>query len=74
MDLIAPMHAHGTKTHVPSATSSSDFLNAVHGGLLICDFWEGSTDTIIDVYVTNLDSNRILPPKNVLERHEKEKK
>jgi len=39
-----------------SAPSSSDFLNADRGDLLIRGFWEGSTDTIIDVRVTNLDS------------------
>jgi len=39
-------------------------------------FWEGSTDTIIDVRVTNLDSKsyKNLPPKKALERQEKEKK
>jgi len=52
----APMRANGTKTHVPSASSSSRFLNADHGDLLIRSFWEGSADTIIDVRVTNLDS------------------
>ena len=52
----APMRANGTKTHVPSVSSSSGFLNADRGDLLIRGFWEGSTDTIIDVRVTNLDS------------------
>jgi len=72
----APMRANGTKTHVPSASSSSDFLNVDRGDLLICGFWEGSTDTIIDVRVTNLDSKscKNLPPKRPLERREKEKK
>ena len=51
----APMRANGTKTHVPSASSSSGFLNADRGDLLIRGFWEGSTDTIVDVRVTNLD-------------------
>ena len=71
----APMRANGTKTHVPSASSSSDFLNADRGYLLIRGFWEGSTDTIIDVRVTNLDSKsyKNLPPKKALERQEKEK-
>ena len=53
----APMRASGTKTHVPSASSSSGFLNADRGDLLVRGFWEKSTDTIIDVCVTNLDSN-----------------
>jgi len=59
-----------------SASSSSDFLNVDHGDLLIRGFWEGSTDTIIDVHVTKLDSKscRNLPPKKALERQEKEKK
>jgi len=72
----APRRANGTKTHVPSASSSSDFLNADRGDLLIRGFWEGSTDTIIDVRVTNLDSKsyKNLPPKKALERQEKEKK
>jgi len=52
----APMRANGTKTHVPSAFFSSNFINADRGDLLIRDFREGSTDTIIDVRVTNLDS------------------
>ena len=52
----APMRASGTKTHVPSASSSSEFLNADRDDLLIRGFWEGATDTIIDVRVTNLDS------------------
>ena len=66
----------GTKTHVPSASSSSDFLNADLGDLLIRGFWEGSTDTIIDVRVMNLDSKfymKLLPNKS-LKREEKEKK
>jgi len=64
------------KTHVPSTSPSSDFLNADRGDLLIRGFWEGSTDTIIDVRVTNLDSKsyKNLPPKKALERQEKEKK
>jgi len=62
----APMRANGTKTHLPSASSSSDFLNADRGDLLIRGFLEESTDTIIDVRVTNLDSksHKNLPPKN----------
>ena len=46
------------------------------GDLLIRGFWEGATDTIIDVRVTNLDSKsyKNLPPKKALERQEKEKK
>jgi len=35
----ALMRANGTKTHVLSASSSSDFLNADRGNLLIRDFW-----------------------------------
>jgi len=68
----ALMRANGTKTHVPSASSSSYFLNADHDDLLIRGFWEGSTDTIIDVRVTNLDSKSYqnLPPKKVLEQQE----
>jgi len=71
----APMRANGTKTHVPSASSSSSFLNADRIDVLIRGFWEGSTDAIIDVRVTNLDSKsyRNLPPKKALERQEKEK-
>jgi len=51
-------------------------MNADRGDLLIRGFWEGSTDTIIDVCVTNLDSKsyKNLPPKKALERQEKEKK
>jgi len=64
----APMRANGTKTYVPSASSSSDFLNADLGDLLIrgC-FWEGLADPIIDVRVTNLDSKsyRNLPPRRL---------
>ncbi len=65
----APMRANGTKTHMPSASSSSDFLNADHGDLLIHGFSEDSIDIIIDVRVTNLDSNSYnkLLPKEVLE-------
>jgi len=65
----APMRANGTKTHVPSASSSSDFLNADRGDLLIRGFWEGFTDTITDVRVTNLDSKsyKNLPLKKALE-------
>ncbi len=61
----ALMHANGTKTHVPSASSSSDFLNADRGDLLVRGFWEKSTNTIIDVRVTNLDSKsyKNLPPR-----------
>ena len=72
----APMRANGTKTHVPSASSSSDFLNANRGDLLIRGFWEGSTDTIIDARAANLESKsyKNLPPKKALERQEKEKK
>jgi len=70
------MRANGTKKDVPSASSSSDFLNADRGDLLIRGFWEGSTDIIIDVRQTNLDSKSYwnLPPKKALERQEKEKK
>ena len=72
----APMRANGTKTHVPCASSSSDSLNADRGDLLVRGFWEKSTDTIIDVRVTNLDSKsyKNLSPKKALERQEKEKK
>ena len=59
----APMCANGTKTHVPSASSSSDFLNADRDDLQIRWFREGSADTIIDVRETNLDSK---PYKNLL--------
>jgi len=60
----APMRSNGTKAHVPSASSSSDFLNADRGDLLIRSISEGWTDTIIDVRVTNIDSKpcRNLPP------------
>jgi len=70
------MRANSTKTHMPSASSSSDFLNADRGNLLARGFWEKSTDTIIDVRVTNLGSKsyKNLPPKKVLERQEKEMK
>ena len=62
------MRANGAKTHMPSASSSSDFLNADRGDLLFRDFWEKSTDTIIDVRVTNLDSKsyKNLSPKKAL--------
>jgi len=50
-----PMRANGTKTHVLSASSSSDFLNADRSDLLIRGFWEKSTDNIIDVRVANFD-------------------
>jgi len=50
------MRANDTKMHIRSALSSSDFLNADRGDLLIHGFWEGSTDTMIDVHVTNIDS------------------
>ena len=55
------MRANDTKMHIRSALSSSDFLNADRGDLLIHGFWEGSTDTMIittmiDVRVTNIDS------------------
>ena len=65
----ATMRVNGTKTHMPSASSSSDFLNTDRGDLLVRDFWEKSTDTIIDVRVTNLDSKsyKNLPPKKALE-------
>ena len=43
------MRANDTKMHIISALSSSDFLNADRGDLLIRGFWEGSTDTVIDV-------------------------
>jgi len=62
----APMRANGTKTHVPSSSSSSGFLNADRGDLLIRGFWEGSTDTIIDVRVTNLDSKSCKKRKSTL--------
>ena len=64
-----PMRANGTITHVPSTSSSSAFLNADRSDLLIRGFWEGSTDTIIDVRATNLDSKsyKNLPPKKALE-------
>jgi len=39
----APMRANGIKTHVPSASYSSGFLNADCGDLLVRGFWEGST-------------------------------
>ena len=51
----APMRANATTTHVPS-TSSSDLSNTDRSDLLIHGFSEDSTDTIIDVRVTNLDS------------------
>jgi len=72
----APMRVNGTKTHVPSASSSSDFLNADRSDLLVRGFWEKSTDTIIDVRMTNLDSKiyKNLPLKKAPERQEKEKK
>ena len=72
----APMRANGTTTHVPSASSSSDFQNADRSDLLIHGFSEDSTDTIIDVCVTNLDSKSYnnLPPKKALEWQDKEKK
>jgi len=72
----APMRANGTKTLVPSPSPSPGFLNADRGDLLIRCFWEGSTDTIIDVRVTNLDSKfyKNLPPKKALKQQEKEKK
>jgi len=55
-------------------------MNADRGDLLIRGFWEESIDTIIDTIidarVTSLDSKsyKNLPPKNALERQEKEKK
>jgi len=58
-DNLAPMRANDTKTHVPSASSSSDYLNADRGNLLICGFWEGLTDAFVDVRVTTLDSKTI---------------
>ncbi len=61
MIIPAPMRTNGT---------------ADRSDLLVLDFWENSTDTIIDVRVTNLDSKsyKNLPPKQALERQEKEKK
>ena len=72
----APMHANGTKTHVPSTSSSSNFLNVDRVDLLICGFWEISTDTIVNVRVTNVDSKSYEHslPKKALKRQEKEKK
>ncbi len=72
----APMRANGTKTHVPCASSSSSFLNADRGDLLVRGLCKKSTDTIIDVHVKNLDSKsyKNLSPKKALERQEKEKK
>ncbi len=73
----APMCANGTNTHMPSASPSlSAFLNADNGDLLIRGFWEGSTEAIIDVRVTKLDSKsyKNLPAKKALERQEKKKK
>ena len=49
MTTPAPTRANGTKTHVPSASSSSTFLNADRGDLLVRSFWEKSTDIIIFV-------------------------
>ena len=65
-----------TQTCWMNASSSSDSLNADRGDLLVRGFWEKSTDTIIDVRVTNLDSKsyKNLSPKKALERQEKEKK
>ena len=65
-----------TQTCWMNASSSSDSLNADRGDLLVRGFWEKSTDTIIDVSVTNLDSKsyKNLSPKKALERQEKEKK
>jgi len=56
--------------------SSSGFLNADRGDLLVRGFWEKSADTMFDVRMTNLDSKsyKNLPPKKALERQEKEKK
>jgi len=72
----APMRVNGTKTHVPSASSSFDFLNADRGDLLIRGFWEGSTDTIIDVHVTNLTANfiRICHPRRLWNDKRKRRK
>ena len=53
----APMRGNDTETHVPSASSSYDYLNADRRNLLIRGFWEGLTDTFIDVRVTTLDSD-----------------
>ena len=50
------MRANDTKTHQSCASPSSNFPNADREDLLILDFWEESTDTIIDVRVTNLYS------------------
>ncbi len=76
MTNLAPMRANGTKTRLSSASSSSDFQNADRGDLLVRGFWEKSTDTIIDVRVTNLDSKsyKNLLPKRALGRQEKDKK
>ncbi len=63
------MGVNGVKTLVPSPSSSSDFLNVNRCDLLVRGFWEKSTDTIIDVRATNLDSKpyKHLPPKKALE-------
>jgi len=72
----APMRANGTKTNMRSDFSSSDFANANRGHLLVRGVWEKSTDTIIDVRVTNLDSKsyKNFSPKKDLERQEKRRK
>jgi len=63
----APMRANGTKTHMLSASSSYGCF-ADRGDRLVRGFWEKSTDTIIDVRVTNLDSKSYenCPPKKAL--------
>jgi len=50
----ALMSANGTNTHVSSVSTSSDFLNVNRCDLLICFNLEGSTDTIIEVCITNV--------------------
>ena len=46
----------GTKTHQLSTSSSSYFWDADRGDLSIRVFWEGWTDTTIDLRVMNIDS------------------
>jgi len=57
------MRANGTKTNVPSTSSSSNFLNADRGDLLIRGYWEGSTDTIIDVRSRRIPRDSLLQQK-----------
>ena len=52
----SPIRANGTKMHVLITSSSSEFLNADRVDILIRGIWEGSTNTIIDIRVTNLDT------------------